>query len=246
MYRWSRIIILIFSVGLLNCKKDSACLHSSGDEVNTPIHYELDDFHSFVLDGNLNVILYQDTINYMEVVGLENNMKHVEYEINGEELTLYNRNKCDWMRDYSNEIEVQLHFKDVNKITNLDNGRIGCIDYLRGDTFTVNQNGTGEISVRFSNTNHIWVNTYVIGDVYIEGQGNSMIATVGSYGHLRAETFKVNWIKVETIHEGDAHVNPLNALTATCTQMGDIYYYHDAENVDITESEEGKVELVTE
>lgn len=246
MYRWSRIIIVTYIVGLLSCKKDSACFHASGDEAATPVRYDLDDFHSLVLDGNIHVVLHPDTANFMEVRGSENDISHIEYVLKGEKLTLYNRNKCNWIRSYKHEMQVTLHFNNMHEVTNLDNGRISCVDYLKVDTFSIYQNGTGDIAMQFDSAHHIWVNTYVIGDVYIYGQSRSMIATVGSYGHLWAETCKVDWIKVETIHEGDAHVYPVNALKATCTQMGDIYYYHHVENIDITESEEGKVELVTE
>ena len=229
----------------MSCSKESACFHSYGDETNSPIINELEDFNSFILDGSVGVNLVKDSLNFMEILGGKNAIEFVNYTIANKDLIVTNESKCNWLRNYEKRVQVNLHFKDLRTIRNLSDGIIKNEDKLNFDTITIHQNGTGEINLNVS-AERVWVDSYVIGDVELQGSCNSMIATIGSFGNLKAKKMKAGWISVTTIHEGDAHVFPVNAMKARCEQLGDIYYYNDVENPNITESEEGKVELVLE
>lgn len=207
---------------------------------------DIGDVRSFVLDGDLNVFLVQDTLNYLEVVGGENSIDFVQYEKNDDELRLFNESKCNWLRNYEREVKVNFHFKDIREIRNLSVGVIDYVEPLKLDSLSIHQNGTGDIRIAVNGADRIWVDTYVIGDVELTGDTKSLIATVGSFGNLKAKSLEAGWVSVEVTNEGDAYVNPVNAMSATCTQLGDVYYYNDIVQLEITESEEGKVELVLE
>ena len=244
MYVRIRNIIIALCLILSSCKKESACRHSYGKDTVTYI--ELNDFNSFTLDGNdVFINLVNDSINFMEIVGGENSSKHIDYKIEDKELIITNNNKCEWLRNTKNRLRIDLHFKDLRDLKNLGDGVISNLSELNIDTIFIHQNGTGNINLELT-SERIWLDMYVIGDIELKGKCESLIATVGSFGNLKAKNLKADWVNVKTIHEGDAHVKPMNGISAICEELGDIYYYNEIDKPIISESEEGKVELILE
>lgn len=229
-----------------SCKKESACWHSYGKESVTPIRVDLENFDSFLLDGNdVFINLISDSVNYIEIIGGENSSRHINYKIENNKLIITNNNKCDWLRNRDNRLKINLHFKKLIDIKNAGDGSINSPEAITFDSVFIHQNGTGNINLAI-NANRIWLDMYVIGDINLNGNCETLIATIASFGNLKAKDLKANDIDVKTIHEGDAHVNPQKSLKAVCEEIGDIYYYNKVDNPIITESEEGKVEFIEE
>ena len=137
MHIWIRNIIFITLLTLLSCKRESACWHSYGNNLEVAAYVELDNFNSLVLDGNevyLNLI--NDSINYFEIIGGENSSKHINYNIENEELTIINNNKCEWLRNNDKRITVDLHFKNLRDLRNLGDGMIFSKDVVNFDTLS--------------------------------------------------------------------------------------------------------------
>ena len=242
----NRIVIIILTfVFLQACKKESACFHSHGVELEIPVYIAIDEFEKLETDGDFHVNLVKDNTNYIEISGGKNSVEFIDYELEGDKLILKDGNKCAWLRDYDDRIEIEVHFTSLKDIRNVSEATLGNEGTLDIDTLTIHQNGTGDITLNLS-SQRIWTESYVIGDITLSGTSASLVAKVASFGHLNASTLKAGWVSVTTTHEGDAHVYPVNALKAVCEQIGDIYYYNSVENPNITESEEGTVTLVTQ
>ena len=57
---------------------------------------------------------------------------------------------------------------------------------------------------------------------------------------MKARNLRADTMFIETSHEGDAHIFPMQFTKATCSKIGNIYYYNEGEEVLIIESDKGK------
>lgn len=244
---YNRFGIIISLIWLLfSCRKESACFHSHGVTQEIPTIIDLDDFKHLILEGNDVVLnLVKDTLNYAEIYGGENAVQFIHTNINDDKLLISNQNRCNWLRNSKKRVQIDLHFKYLESIRNVGDGEIINSNLLILDTLSIHQNGTGNISLEVI-SKRIWVDLYVIGNVTLSGETKSLIAVVGSYGHLLAKDLKAGWVNVKTVHEGDAHVFPIGGLSATCEKIGNIYYYNEIINPIIKENKQGKVIFIVE
>lgn len=239
MDNWIRNIIFIFWL-LINasCKKDSACFHSYGKDTSFSI--STSPYDSVVVSGDFNLNLIQSNEYRVEIVGGENNAKFIEIEHENEKLTLSNRNKCNWLRDYDKELQVNLYFEDLYEIRSTGQTYIYNDTPLILDTLFVHITGVGDIKLSFDSLNYLWSEMYVLGDLELEGNMNTLNCNVTSFGNLKAKNLRANNLFIETSNEGDAHIYPMQFTKATCSSIGNIFYYNEGEVVEILESGKGK------
>lgn len=113
-------IVIPIAILLLfwSCKKaeDQTCFKGWGDD-NTMVSVPLDQpIDSLFLEDNVILHLTQDTMNYAEVVGGSNVVKHIKFPINNKKLTIKDENKCNFLRSYKKKIHVYLHVKNLTYI----------------------------------------------------------------------------------------------------------------------------------
>lgn len=103
-------IISLLSLMIFSCKKSSvrSCFKSYGDE--TQIEYDLDSVDRFKLYKNIRYHIYQDTLRKVIIKGGENVIGLVELEYDSTSLSITNKNKCNFLRDFDNQIVVEIHY----------------------------------------------------------------------------------------------------------------------------------------
>lgn len=101
----SVLYVLIFS-----CKKsnDRSCFKSNGTEKE--IEYALDSVDRFKLYKNIRYHIYQDTLRKVIIKGGENVVNLIELTYDSTALSITNKNKCNFLRDFDNQILVEIHY----------------------------------------------------------------------------------------------------------------------------------------
>lgn len=232
-------IILFFLVGLLfSCENKNSCFHSYGDEKSLII--EVTNFNELNIEGGYNINLIKSTEFKIEAIGGANNLEFVNVELFDNVLTIKNDNQCNWLRDYDNQVLLNIYFKDLKVITNSSESYIFNKTPLVLDTLFIHQTGVGDFDLKFESANYLWTDMYVFGDVEISGNIDEFHCKVASYGNLRAKELRANVMYIEASHEGDAHVYPTLFIKAICSKIGNIFYYNDAKEIVVEQTGKGK------
>ena len=164
------LIVICFFLLLVSCKNKSACFHSYGSE--TSFYIETGSFNKLNIDGDFNVNLIKSDQEIIEVIGGENNAQFIRTNNDNNELFITNDNKCNWLRNYDNEIQINVYFKNIKTIRSIGSSYIYNDIPFHVDTLFVHVNGVEDVSLELDSVNFIWVDMYVIGDLELRGSAN--------------------------------------------------------------------------
>src|SRR3954470_838525 len=106
-----KYIFCCFVLGMVlaSCKKENLfdCFKSTGAIVTE--RRSIESFTETIIYDNVNVIIVQDSLTYLEVNAGENLLPLINTEIRGGKLIIENNNKCNWVRDFSVPVNVYMH-----------------------------------------------------------------------------------------------------------------------------------------
>ena len=112
-----RIIIVILSANLLisvSCDSDNmSCFKKAGD-VRTQ-NESLPSFNTITVNSNFELVLNQEQTNSISITAGKNLISHVKFDVINNELTIEDKNKCNWLRDYV-PIKIQINFVDLKNL----------------------------------------------------------------------------------------------------------------------------------
>lgn len=108
------IFIVIFLILTISCSKQETCYLSSGKY--SEIKIQLNNFDRLYINGRINLDLIQDSTDYLILKGGKNLISSVEIKNENNLLDIEDLNKCYWLRNYDNWINIELHYKNINYI----------------------------------------------------------------------------------------------------------------------------------
>jgi len=91
---------------------------------------------------NLNVTWHQSDSFYIQVTCGRNLQNKIEILLEGEKLALRNKARCNWVRDYSKTMQIDLYCNSLSEIELNGFGDFICEDTIKGDFFNLRQYGT--------------------------------------------------------------------------------------------------------
>lgn len=170
MRRIGIIWLLVFAI--TSCKKaeDRACIKGAGEEVVKTV--ELASFNKLELGPHLNFNLVQDTINKIVITGGKNLVNFVESNVEDGLLTIFNKNKCNFLRSYKKEITVDVHFINVVNILFEGTKPLYCKNTINTSDLAVTlRDGAGKFNLDVNANSlttlitHGWCNYNLTGNV---------------------------------------------------------------------------------
>lgn len=107
------LLIILGLLFLIGCKKseDRVCFKSGGE--HTIKEVSLMSFNRLELGPMVRYILVQDTVEKVVVSGGKNLVNFIETSIEDGKLKIENANKCNFLRNLSLEVVVEVHFKSM-------------------------------------------------------------------------------------------------------------------------------------
>ena len=238
-------VYISFSLLLLcACKKseERTCFKGWGDENATTTEYFDAPIDSIKIEDNVIVHLYQDTLNYAEVVGGSNVIHQINFNITDRNLMLENLNKCNFLRSYKKKIHVHLHLK-----------KLVYIFFSGGeDLIMENQFQGGEMRIFFRDgggTIHANVDmgyfaievTGGAGDFIVKGKAQQAYIKVQSNGYGDASALETPELIMYNKSSGDlyGHVNDNGRLRAEIHYKGNNYYTGSFDSITKIDQGEG-------
>lgn len=208
---FKKIIIGLLALSLVfSCKKaeDRKCFKSSGEK--TSITGYFGEFTKLRLEKKLNYVLVQDDSNYVKLTGGKNLLNFVNIVLSNDgSLEISNTNKCNFLRDMSQLIEVEIHFKELTYIDYIGSGKLTCKDTLHFDVFEIiffDASGSYDLTV---DANQFYTTvTDGMQDFTLRGKANYASLTIrgNAYGDASNLTVKDD-LYVSNKSVGDVYVN---------------------------------------
>ncbi|MCC7453690.1 MAG: DUF2807 domain-containing protein, partial [Crocinitomix sp.] len=131
---------------LISCEKpaDRTCLKSNGSYAEREVL--LDSVRHFHLNKNLKYRLYQDDTRKIIIKGGQNLIQHIEVDNRDHVLYVDNRNKCRFLRDASENVEVEIHYPFYKTIFVDATDSVVFMNKITGNYFGVEmRNGGGSL-----------------------------------------------------------------------------------------------------
>ena len=224
--RLINLILLVFIIVFSgSCRKKDLgdCFKSAGDI--TEESRNSSDVYRIVLNDNVDLKIIPSNSNSILVRSGKNLLKKIKTEIDGDTLNISNENDCNWVRDFSIPVEVELKTTGFICLDYRSIGNVVCADTLRPDSLIVNvYEGAGEINLT---TNTAFVKSaihYGTADIFMSGiAGMSQVYSAG-WGKIDNRNLRCRQTYVTNQSSNHIFVNATNTLGASIRGIGNIYY----------------------
>jgi hypothetical protein len=209
---------------LASCKKENLfdCFKSTGAIVTE--RRSIESFTETIIYDNVNVIIVQDSLTYLEVNAGENLLPLINTEIRGGKLIIENNNKCNWVRDFSVPVNVYMHVPHLRILDTYGSGKIFSQNTLTVDVIEINNRNTADIQLNII-ANEIYSKQHAaFGDNTISGNaGFVFIYNIGN-GFCDCSQLAANNATVISNTTGQTYVNACSDLHAEISYSGNVYY----------------------
>lgn len=175
---------LIFAISLgfvllFSCKKaeDRSCLKSIGADaiLDVPVA----DFNELFLKQSLQYTLVADTVPFIRLSGGKNLLNLISAEVNAGILSIENKNRCNFLRNYDRLVQVEIHYVQLNRIDYKGSHDVVALDTIFGEFFNLRL-------AHASGNAHMLVNTDYVNGFVNDGSGDYYFAGKTRFAHIQA------------------------------------------------------------
>lgn len=231
--RFLAIVLVAFAI--YSCKKeeDRSCLKSVGEQGSKEI--VLEDFEKLFLGPHIAYELVEDTICKVVIKGGVNLLNLIDASIDEEgRLSVTNNNDCNFLRDYSEIVTVEIHSKKLINIHFEGTQELKCLNQLNTDYLTLTiRDGAGKVNLNVNANELRALVTYGWGNFDFKGQVGYLNLNIAGNGYGSAYDMLV----LDSLHAisqttGTLKVNAEGtSFTAQNISKGDIWYIGNPSSV---------------
>jgi hypothetical protein len=234
--------IVIFST--FSCKKpaDRKCFKTVGAYSSDTLSFE--SFNKIRIFEHLNCVLIQDSMDQVVISGGKNLIEMVECKLDNGFLELKNLNQCNFLRNFKNDILIEIHFTELINLESFHSGQITNLDTLQLKWFAYNGlDGAGSCLL---NLKAEFISVYIEhghSDITLQGKVNNLAININNYGACNSKELAVR----DSLIVVSNTVVPLfvNADLAHCKMQtkssGNITYFGNPLSLNITNLDSGHV-----
>ena len=207
---------------LASCQK-SRCWKGHGEEVTE--RRELGSFNILELSDQIDVVLHQDTANYLTLSAGANMVDHIETEVRNGTLWISDDNSCDFLRDYGRIPVVHLHVAELGNIFYRGHGSVTCATPLAQDSMRVEVlDGTGTIVLDLEVNRCLAKIITGPGDVELKGSADFFYIFARGNGFIQAEEFAASECFTDCGGTGDIRVQVNDIFDVKINGTGSVYW----------------------
>ncbi len=109
---WFAGVVLLVLFQSCGKAEERSCLKGAGDY--TELMAPLDSIRHFVFNENIKYRIYQDEQRKVVIKGGANLVEHIEVNMVNDTLSVRNNNKCNFLRNNADIVEVEIHYPYLN------------------------------------------------------------------------------------------------------------------------------------
>jgi len=203
------------------------------------------DFDQVEAGDRFLVIIKQDTTQPCKVIirGGKNVIENVRVSVKSGKLGIEDRNICNWTRDFSKKITVEVYCKALHGLLINDACEVKTESEIVSDSIVINQKSTGKVDVQL-NAGKAEVNHEGLGEVALKGYAAIFVPVMFDAGKLDARELTGDYTFSYHYGINELHVKPHKALFAFIGNTGGTFYYEDPIEtpLQVTRAGSGKIE----
>jgi len=239
-----RIIFVFFTIliSFSACKKqdENKCLKSNGKQ--TEFVRMLEPFTKLVIKDKINLTIKDDSVNYLKLKTPINLEKYIHTDVVDGVLYISNENKCNWLRSYKIDIDIELSSNSLQIVECKGAGIIKTNAPLEKDYFEINihdASSTVQLMLKANNSKVQLHNG--CSDIYMSGSANNSMVYNAGTGNIYMQNYTTKSTDVRHKGTGQCHVKASDFLTALLEYVGDIHIYGNPANKQMLDNGEGQI-----
>lgn len=240
-YLFTGLIFLL----CLSCSKEQMndCFTSTGKVVDEK--RELDYFTDLLVLGNFNLVLVEDSINFIKIEAGSKLLEQIKTKVELRKLTIENTNTCNWVRSYKIPVNLELHYMKLNQLDLQGTINLTNKDTLRADTIFIRmQNNSGKLDLALSNKLLEINQSKGASEIVVGGKTGLLIYRPGDRVGANFLNLKARRVEAESRSEMDSYVYATESLKLITRAGGSLLYSGEAEDIEKASYGEGTVSRV--
>lgn len=218
------VVLLLFG----SCRKEQwdDCFTSYGKEGKEK--RVITDFTRLVVSDNFHVVLIQDTNqpSFIEFSGGKNMFKGIETKVENGFLTIKNRNRCNFVRDYKKIVTLTINCKHLNAINITAASDITCRDTLQLKYLNLNHAAVSDVVLKV-NVDEISVNSVNSGSTTLIGKARVLKGSIEEVSNLDASQLNCEEVLIDSHTKWDCIINASKIIYVRIYNSGNIYYLNE-------------------
>ncbi len=235
------VFLVVISITLGSCKKDVGdCFKSTGKI--TSEWREAGKIKNIILHNNINLTLVPSDSTGIEISAGKNLLSKITSELKGDTLELSNTNSCNWVRDFSKEINAKVYVNNFCRLDYRSTGDVNCNDTIYSDSLIVNvYEGSGSINILSVTPLLKSAIHYGTADIKISGYTHLSQVYSAGWGLIDNRNMISTFVYVKSLSTNDIYVNATETLSTLIIGIGNIYYKGNPINISVDNQGSGKL-----
>lgn len=204
------------------------CFKSTGLVVKE--RRDLASFDSLRIDRRLNVVLVEDSVNFIEVEAGEHLQEFIVTDVNNGKLTLRNDNKCNWTRSYKVPVNMELHYTNLHHIVMWGASNVSNEDTLKTNPLKVEfRDASGNMELTVDNLETSIIMHTGAGDMVMHGKTDALSVYMASLAYGEYTDLNARTVYVENKSAADCRVFAWESFAFRLRGDGNIFYKGNGE-----------------
>ena len=229
----NRVLAIAICLTVVSCKKseDRKCFKGAGEY--SEIYLPLDEIRAFNFGRNIKYRIYQDDGYKAIIKGGENLIGNIEFENIDDVLYLSNSNKCEYLRDSDEIVEVEIHYPDLTDFYIDATDSVIFANQIESYYFRVEmRNGGGSLYADVDVHTISMVVSHGAGDFTLEGKAKEAELKIQNNGTANAIGFRSVYTYIFQNSTADLYINLDNSSVGIFIDgTGDVFYNNTAANI---------------
>jgi hypothetical protein len=240
-HKW--ILFIICIVVLLSCKKENMCDCVKSTGPTNTIYRDVTGFTCIHIKDKMDLHITQGSNFEVRVEAGANLQKLIKTELVGETLTVFNYNRCNWVRGYKHKIHVYVTAPYFKYIRHGGLGIIESTNTITQDEITLRAENSGDFQLDL-NTDKVICSAHGNGDTYLTGTTKSLESDYTGTNYLYAYGLEIkSYVYLHSVSIGNAQVNAPEGGTMDLVidRAGDIFYRGTPGAINLTGTGKGNL-----
>jgi hypothetical protein len=215
------IVLLVAGIMLVSCEDDGS---REASVYKTTLPFDIIELNSV-----FEVYLVQDTLHALEIVGDEDVVKHVTFQVEGGTLSVQNNSTAKWVNPAHNSLRLYLHSDLFHEIRPNETCSIRSVNAIGGDFFQIvmgSRPKLTEIDLTLDcDTFYYWNNFQCGGKVTLRGSTKYLEIYSFALVSVDALDLTTKYAIVKNNSKGDCEVTVSEQLSYAIRGRGNIYLH---------------------
>ncbi len=216
------VITILIVIASCSKPKERPCWKFNGEIISITSEWS-QTHHTIELKDDINLILINDSLNYLTIEGPENLIEFIDVSFGSENMILSNLNRCDFLRK-PYHVNVYYHYTELNRVDLKGYGTLSNENEIHHNISIHGNESFSDVNLQLQNDSTIL--TFMKGStsVLLSGTCNYLYGYSSGLAPFDAGSLICNKAHGHSTGLGNFYLNATDQLTIELRSMGNFYY----------------------